>query len=450
MAHGFDDARFVILGPRAVDFLSLWRINRPPIAAIVAESGPEVEALAQGRTRLLALEDRLGRRRIWSSACINELLPMLHEVFGQLTTEPWPTLIPYAASEALEHALASRWPTTRVVGPRAALRHLLDQKAVVRAELRRRGVPVVDGVVIDITGVRFAELRRRFGTPVVMQRPVGSSGLGTYFVADDRELARAVTHCGPRCLVSPFSGSCTVNVHALVGDEATIVAPPSVQLAGLSSAGVAPPIYCGNDFGAVVDLDADLLRRMEAATRQAAAWLGQLGYEGIFGIDFVTDGRTFGLLELNPRLQGSTWLLGEIQHRAGQLPMLPLAMLHGSVHRPSARQLPTVPMGGAQLILRATPTASHGAWPAIASPPGAYTLDSDRLTFVRPVWGLADCSPEEVFVGGLAAVPTWAVDPLAVVARIASWQRLVEADGRTVTPFAAAILRSLSSSGTVR
>jgi ATP-grasp domain len=444
------NARIVVIGPRVVDFLPLWRVGRPPAVAVVGEHGPEAAALAGGGTSLVALEERLGRRRLWSSALIDELLPLLRDVLAEPSARAaQTTLVPYAASEALE-AAASQWPAARIVGPAARLRRLLDEKPRVRAELGRRGVPVVDGAIVDLSSVGFPELRRRFGCPVVVQRPTGSTGIGTHFVGDDRTLARALRDCGSMLLVSPYVGTCTVNVHALVQAGTVLVGPPSVQLAGLPAAGVPAPIYCGNDFGAAARLGPELLRQIEETARRAASWLAELGYEGIFGVDVVTDGSSAGLLELNPRLQGSTWLLGEVEHRAGEVPMLVRAVLQDTRDLPTAGRERLAAGGGAQLILRAPPCGAHRG-PVLGLPAaGAYTLGDGRLRFLRPARGLADCRVEEIFVGGLASVPRSAVDPLGVVARVASWRRLIEPDGRTLTPFAAAIVRSFTAPRRVR
>lgn len=60
--------------------------------------------------------------------------------------------------------------------------------------------------------------------------------------------------------------------------------------------------------------------------------LSDLGYRGIFGVDFAGRGDTVAALEINPRMQGSAWLLGEVERAEGQLPTMVRHMLERHDH----------------------------------------------------------------------------------------------------------------------
>jgi biotin carboxylase len=76
--------------------------------------------------------------------------------------------------------------------------------------------------------------------------------------------------------------------------------------------------YCGNDFGAIEAVPPAGLATAATVVRQAGRMLAADGYRGVFGADLVlSEGRAV-LVDLNPRFQGSTCLLSEIQALTGE------------------------------------------------------------------------------------------------------------------------------------
>jgi len=81
---------------------------------------------------------------------------------------------------------------------------------------------------------------------------------------------------------------------------------PSMQLIGIPECTRRRFGYCGNDFGAVKNLDEKILRDYDGMLKKVAAWLHSQGYLGAFGVDaLIYDGRIY-LAEVNPRFQGSS------------------------------------------------------------------------------------------------------------------------------------------------
>lgn len=350
------------------------------------------------------------------------------------------TVVPYAVTGALGDLLADT--PARLVGPRPDLRARLDDKQFVRQSLARRGVPAVPSISVDLARVTYAELRERLGPDLVVQAARGSAGFTTTFVGSETDLAR-VRHPpttrspgarGPH-LVAAHAGSCVLNMHLAIGASATLVSAASVQLAGLPAYGVPPPVYAGNDFAAAAALPQPLRHQAATIAGGVATWLAELGYRGIAGLDLVTDGTSCQVLEVNPRLQGSTWLLGEAQLRAGQPALLP-AMVADQLWPVTA----SPPLSGAQLLLR-RPFSSAATLPALPAlrQPGVYRWRRGQLVFDRPAMGLLECGDDEVFVDGLTDLPAACVAEGAVVARIGCWQQLVETDGRRLTALGEAV-----------
>src|SRR5205807_225648 len=132
-------------------------------------------------------------------------------------------------------------------------------------------------------------------------------------------------------------------------------------------------------------------------------------------------------IEINPRLQGSSWVLAEVEQALGQTPL-------GAIHRgllleepPSreARRGRFDTPAGAFLILH------HFGEPcALARTPriGIHRVQERGLRFLRQAIGLLDCNIDEIYVEGFPATGH-TVEIGAAVARVASWRRLAEPDG---------------------
>lgn len=144
--------------------------------------------------------------------------------------------------------------------------------------------------------------------PVMLRRSRTSGGTGLVKVDSAAALEAAWPEQEEAYVsVAPFlADGVPINVGGVVWADGVTLHPASLQLIGLEEFTGRPFGYCGNDFGAVRDLDAGVLAEIDAATERIGRWLGGLGYRGAFGLDFlVVDGRAL-FTEVNPRFQGST------------------------------------------------------------------------------------------------------------------------------------------------
>jgi len=107
--------------------------------------------------------------------------------------------------------------------------------------------------------------------------------------------------------VAPYiADAIPVNVGGVVWHDGVTVHPASVQLIGIPGCTSRPFGYCGNDFGAVGDLDAISIGAVEQGVLQIGRWLRAHGYLGAFGVDFLVKDGVPLFTEVNPRFQGST------------------------------------------------------------------------------------------------------------------------------------------------
>lgn len=185
-----------------------------------------------------------------------------------------------------------------------------EHKPWIESELRKLGLPgIAWHYVADEEQVKAIE--DLHGGALLLRQSHSSGGLGFRMVESAQELLDKWPS-QPEGYVAAaefLEGTIPVNVGAVVWENAEVTMhPASVQLIGIPSCTNQQFGYCGNDFGAVRDLDPTDLPRIEASTREIGRWLHARGYRGAFGVDFLIHEGTPLFTEVNPRFQGSTHL----------------------------------------------------------------------------------------------------------------------------------------------
>ena len=373
-----------------------------------------------------ALEGAIGRRERWSST---DLARALDGVDVSLQGR----LLSYSMDRAAARAVRQR--RLSPCAPPAQLKHRLDHKARTRRLFAEIGL-TVPGWREVATGRELSAAASDLGWPLVVQPMRGSSGAGVRLMTSEDSW---VASGGSGVLASTWSPGVVLNLHVAVDGQHVVVAPWSVQASGIPALGGGPFTYGGNDFGAVSDLDAGLVAEGQRVGDLVGRRLAQLGWTGIFGLDAIYDGSRLLMLEVNPRLQGSSWLLAEAQALAGR-PVL------GSAHRrvmlqgaqlDAARDVGAeAPLEGSFVIVRSI----DGQAAPCQCLDGAWRLVGDKLLRRGPQTGLVGAHEEDFVVDGTARVR---VLPGAVLLRVASRRRLVCADGFSLTGDAARTVQLL-------
>ncbi|GAA2814284.1 ATP-grasp domain-containing protein [Kitasatospora sp. CM 4170] len=344
----------------------------------------------------------------------------------------------YGSQRELWTAAVAATGARLLVPPPTADSDVLVDKVAMRAWFEHLGVKAPASTVVS-GRPDHRVLRDRFGPLYVAQSPRGSAGNGTHLVraADDA----AVLPERERWLVSEYVGDTALNVHGFVGlDGLPQVLRPSLQLIGVAEAGAGFGQYSGCDFEAPERLSPRALSRCLEATERIGWGLAGLGYRGVFGADFVLDGDRALALEINCRMQGSTWLLGEIELERpdGRLPTQLRHVLerHGV---PTLGKPDPDPASGVQLTVRHT----GGRARAVGVPrAGAYALHEGALVRRGDAAGLLECGPEETVLVNLPPAGT-VLHPGAVLARLVARRSLTAPDGRALTTRGRALVEAL-------
>jgi hypothetical protein len=377
-----------------------------------AGSGPE----------RLSLEALDGVRRRWRLGDVSRLADFVPKVLARSPADPRPALVvPPRITTAWEQASAG-WPDDlRLLGrPAQDVSRIADDKIFVREQLARLGVSLPKALVVDATAGAFREAAAALGLPFVLQSPQGAGGAGTHRIDNEVQFVDAVgcqPHV-PRWLASAYAGDRTINVAGVVDESGTGGLTASVQTSGIAELGAAFGAYCGSDFGQAKTLPPAVLRAAYEQTLHIGGWLHALGHRGIFGADIAVSGTDIAFLEVNPRIQGSSWLVSKLERADGGQGAL--------VHHVRA-------------LLGAADTANRGPAPQRA---GSHLL----VRWTAPT-GVVRSVPRApaggvVTVTGLPAVGTL-ITGGAIMARLESAESLTTPDATALRPHVRDLLARL-------
>ncbi|WP_083898128.1 ATP-grasp domain-containing protein [Nocardia vinacea] len=422
---------------RPIDLLPLMRLD-------LLRSLWSCEAADEGwgeafDVRLASVEERTGRRSRWRGQDADALLDHIDE---SKLTAPSLILAPYQLTDEWRKATNGR--PGRILLPPGLDRPpsaVLTNKIETRKWLRRLQIPVPQSVVVDSRQLQYKRLEKILGERMVVQTPTGSSGIGTFCVRTEDDIDKIVTRYPsvPVWLASRYSGALTINTHGLAGRGGVAVSPPSVQLSNISSVGAGFGVYCGTDFGLANSLPSLYAKESACLTSSIGQELLNHGYLGIFGVDFAVGDGGLLVLEINGRIQASTWLLGEMEVSRGVLPMQVshVLALNGST---VSTQPVSGDLQGTQLVVRNRYGPVRIAHSLSA---GIYVLDDERnLAWRRFGIGLLDCGADEYYVGGLPRTGI-TVESGAVLARIACHKSLATDDGQSLDRDGHAVVEAL-------
>ncbi|MBM3814725.1 MAG: ATP-grasp domain-containing protein [Acidimicrobiia bacterium] len=303
----------------------------PIQATVCLDYGAEYESISTAEGMPFFTIEQTTRERIaWPDEAIEQALPAVRtrlDPFLSQRATSW-TIVSGLPCQAMERFAAEK--NYRWIGPPFALAQWLNHKPNLFSGLRELGLPVMNGCWRPLPQLTYEELRNSIAARFVAQLPVGAAGSGTAFIDTRQDYLDACLRFGDQPVwITPNLGPLSLNVNAVTLQDAVYVSWPSVQLVGLAGLGATPGQYCGNDFAAAEDLESSIVEEARRQTLCVGEWLSGLGFQGLFGLDFVVE-QTSGMLyvvDLNPRWQGSTHLQIQSEQDAGRIPLIAAYLL---------------------------------------------------------------------------------------------------------------------------
>jgi len=436
--------RFVWLGFDAASCVSLARHMRFDLL-ICTRYGLDSEWVALRTGAELISPEREAGARVGDPDCERMLRGALGPRIASALQGHPRFVVSSSSTETLEALAAAGDGRLRILAVPIALKRSLDSKIALRKALPTLGIEPLPHVICSLTAVDFREMERRYGLPFVVQLATGSAGSGTFFVSCASDLRSLQDQHGDQDVsVSPYICGMAPNINAVVLENAVLLSHPSVQLVGVPQCTDWPSCYCGNDFSAARRLPQAVIQSIYEQTTKIGAWLRQQGFGGLWGIDFVLDGLRVYPLEVNPRFQGSTRLLTELQHLHGQAPLW-LAHVVGRVDagRPLLERLGTrcwepQPLDGAQMELRNREGRSCVVRGSLR--PGVYVWDGAEGTYRREGLTVADCATDDEFVVTSSVPrPNTRVDASAFLCKIQTRREVLDGASNKLQTWAAQV-----------
>ena len=411
-----------------------------PIAAVLCVDDSRAnDAIAHERgIRFLSADRRTGRRVGSSEGVFDTAFELLRPEIDDLlaeTADGWTVVSPVPCRALPAHARARGAAVCCVDHELAAQ---LNDKRFFLGALPGIGIPATPGRWLQLTSARYHALAKELGTAFFLQLPHGTSGSGTAFVSSESDLVAACARFGDATVrASPDLGRLSLNINGVALTRDAVAAYPSVQLDGLPCLSARRGQYCGNDYAAVARLPRALLHDVREQTERIGRWLSSLGFRGLYGLDFVVEERSGRALavDLNPRWQGSTALLTQLQLMAGRLP-LAAAELSWRIGLLSEADLLDhrddyfEPVTGAVMSLR----WDGAGWARVTGDVAAGIYSAEPLRYLRPGTRQADLRPGEVLVTGGAPRAQAVVGKNPHLTRIASRGPVVEPATMEATP----------------
>lgn len=395
--------------------------------------------------------------RVRTDSSMDELEPFLEESIRRLHENfPESYVLCYQSSRAVER-LARDYPSIRIMNPAAAMTEMLNRKSWVRRQLKRLGVPVIPGSEIRLAPGQYPILAKRHGLPLVVSLDHSAAGCGVHLVHDEADFrALAEAHRGAAASVMQFIDGRSLSMAAVRTPEAVLLGEASLQVIGQPGLTNLSFGWCGNDFSGT-HLQEREVEQMRAIQSRVGDWLGDLrvgderGFRGIFGIDFISDGRNVYFTEINPRFLGTTALMADRQQELGRIPvsflhMVPflpemtvdeefVAEYNGSAEPLDVAQLCLHNVAGEDMVVKA------------ALEPGRYRFDDAGLAFLGPAERLSQTEAyDEIVISGEVPVEgTHLLRQSDEICKVYSYEPVLGSDGRTLTPRARRLVAAIQA-----
>lgn len=141
----------------------------------------------------------------------------------------------------------------------------------------------------------------------VIQDNYSSGGLGSFIIKKDQNMKANILNPCNIYLVSPLlKNSYSINIHILVGKFNQIIFSPSIQIIDPNQS---PLIFRGSDYIEAQKIPKLIINNLYNCTKKIGNKLGKMNYRGICGLDFIVQNNKLYFIEINPRFQGSSFLI---------------------------------------------------------------------------------------------------------------------------------------------
>lgn len=217
----------------------------------------------------------------------------------------------------------------------------LNNKAITRQWFRSK-IKTPETIVLSNNEINYNSLKKYFWgyNEFVVQQMISSGGEGTFLFTENSQPSIP----DDLYMVSPYyKNSISINITILVTKDDIIIFPPSVQHIKLKNSKL---LYRGSDFIAPKDLPTDIISKLGVVARQIGENLQLMNYTGICGIDLLFYNDALYFLEINPRFQGSSFVIDKVlQEKEISLYKLNYDAFYGTIDSKLVQEINSMAIG---------------------------------------------------------------------------------------------------------
>lgn len=183
---------------------------------------------------------------------------------------------------------------------------LLNNKIKTR-KLMQNLVPMLEYTYVLGKEFNYDKLSPKNKT-LVVQHPIGSGGAKTFLCTKENseELKNKLLSDETYTISTYLENNTPYNIHCIISKDQIEVFPPSMQELDITD----KIEYIGSFYD--IEIPKNIKEKFITYTAKICHKLQELGYRGVLGIDFISDGKELYFIEINPRFQGSTRQLDKI------------------------------------------------------------------------------------------------------------------------------------------
>lgn len=418
-AHDDSDTELYWLGQRGEDAFPIAILF--PLKGIICANWSKTMSYWAEYYDIYSLEQINQQRTSFSSTNLHSLLSEWSHVYSanpKANTKPI-KILPYMAIKPL-HAHYD------MLGPKFNLVSFINNKEYQRQSFQTWGFRTPKNLILT-EHVRPYDVFQFFRKTkhCIVTPNHGSLGKGVQrFTVDEliKSMETNVSDCSTVEIASEFIEGTSVNTSMLITPDAVLLGWPSLQILGeVISNAPSEFFFCGSSFSATHELDKRDLTALSILSHALGKKYAELGYQGFLGADWILDAHgNWWLIEVNPRMQGSTLALTLFEMQAGYPSLLsnwqPLLSKGLSDHRKSKPLGPSsfhAPVRGFQLNIYANERASLAH----------YQLSSTKSTNSSEKW----------YIAGMPAIKT-SVNKSAEVFKIIAANTSVSLNNNQLQP----------------
>ncbi len=373
--------------------------------------------LIEKNIEILSLEKNMGTKHIREprNATTVLKLPKTKTYLNQFNS---PAIIVHKASSKMEQICQeNNW--ILIANPTDFGKKLLEDKIKFRKMLQEMDLKTPPGKICSVDKLHYGHLMNKYGLPFVIQHPTKGGGKGTFFINNQKNFQNAIEKLKQKydpeedkelkpteqVIVAKHIRGSSPSITACVtkqGILSTNLQQQILDIPELYNPEKGSGLFCGHDWTSS-QFDPEIENQAYQAAEKIGQRLKELGYQGIFGLDFIfnSDKKQLYTIECNPRLLGSFPVINMTQLLNNEPPIIAFHVLEFlnqeyQIDKEEINKLIRQKKKGSQMILHNL----SGRWAKNHQQlkAGIYKLKSNQPCYLRPGYDLKHLKNEEEFI----------------------------------------------------